>query len=188
MLGDHNLWGKTVPWTGSVTVPLICSGVALGVQSGAVITTPVGNMDLAGTFLDYAGQEPAPGMVTQSLRPFLEGSASNKPQNLARQQNAKNEAVTVQKQPRPYILSGLNDWRLVIQEDEEGGTELWKFICCNSTTCAGGYVPHTRSSSSYPVSHSKSGPLLERIDPVQTSSASSNVTFYLFDIRADPQV
>jgi hypothetical protein len=92
MLGDHDDWGKTQPWSGSVGVPLICMGQVLlftnanchlvlnwyiekklGVRVGAVIEKPITTMDLAGTFIDYAGVKPVSGMTTKSLRSILEG-------------------------------------------------------------------------------------------------------------------
>ena len=45
-------------------------------QSGVQIDTPVTTMDMAGTFLDYAGVDKAPGMTTESLRTMLEGKVS----------------------------------------------------------------------------------------------------------------
>jgi arylsulfatase A-like enzyme len=52
MLGDHGLVGKTVPWQGSASIPLICSGPSI--LSGQVIHRPVSTKDLGATFLDYA--------------------------------------------------------------------------------------------------------------------------------------
>eukprot|EP00118_Oscarella_pearsei_P002806 m.11700 g.11700 ORF g.11700 m.11700 type:complete len:537 (+) comp23544_c0_seq2:38-1648(+) len=113
MLGDHNDWGKSQPWGGSIRVPLVCMGKTLGVQVGAKIDTPVTTMDMAGTFLDYAGILPVKGMSTKSLRSILEGK---------------------DKQNRPYIWSGLGSWRVVIQWVDD--KTIYKLICCNGT-CPG---------------------------------------------------
>lgn len=90
MLGDHNRWGKTLPYRQSVGVPLVASGpgVARGVRSNALVSV----MDLAATYLDYAGIKRRPDMDSRSLRPLLEGKARSH---------------------REYVLSGLNAWRMV---------------------------------------------------------------------------
>jgi len=109
MLGDHNKHGKTVPWEASASVPLLCFGGSelLQVKAGAVVDKPVATLDLAGTFIDYAGGELAEGMTTQSLRPILEGTQ-----------------VTV----RPFISSGLDNWRMVVQQHNN---TWFKFVCCD---------------------------------------------------------
>ena len=74
MLGDNDLWAKTHPNQGSVAVPLVVAGpgVKAGVHSDALVAL----IDLAGTFVDYAGAELPPGSDALSLRPTLEGSAA----------------------------------------------------------------------------------------------------------------
>ena len=49
MLGDHGDHGKTMPWQGSASVPLICAGA--GVTAGGVVSFPVATLDLAATFV-----------------------------------------------------------------------------------------------------------------------------------------
>ena len=71
-LGDHGEWSKFSPWEVSNHVPLIASGP--GILSGRVETTPVSIIDLAATFLDLAGLQPAPWMDSRSLMPVLSGS------------------------------------------------------------------------------------------------------------------
>jgi arylsulfatase A-like enzyme len=72
MLGDHGDIGKSVPWEASTSVPLVCMGPdSFGIVRGKVINTPVSTMDLASTFLDFAGVSPHPGMTSVSLRKFL---------------------------------------------------------------------------------------------------------------------
>lgn len=90
MLGDHNAWGKTLPYQPSVGVPLIVAGP--GVKKLGSSKALVSTMDLTATFLDYAGV-PRPGdMDSLSLRPVLEGKTT-----------VHREAVT----------SGLGRWRMV---------------------------------------------------------------------------
>jgi arylsulfatase A-like enzyme len=58
-------------------VPLICTGPKFGIQAGHTISEPVSTVDLAATFLDFAGvlaQAPA-GMSTSSLKTVLVGDA-----------------------------------------------------------------------------------------------------------------
>jgi arylsulfatase A-like enzyme len=70
MLGDHNLWGKRVPYQPSVSVPLVIRGPR--VRKGTVVRGPVSTLDLAATFLDYGGAGRMSGMDSRSLRPVLE--------------------------------------------------------------------------------------------------------------------
>lgn len=89
MLGDHGRWAKKVPYHPSVAVPLLVAGpgVAPGVSHALV-----SHIDLAGTFLDFAGL-PVPGsMDSLSLRNVLSGAAKNH---------------------RKALRSGLGEWRMV---------------------------------------------------------------------------
>jgi arylsulfatase len=70
MLGDHDRWGKTVPFHPSACVPLIISGP--GVRKHAVSEALTSHIDLAGTCLDYAGLSIPSTMDARSLRPLLE--------------------------------------------------------------------------------------------------------------------
>ena len=114
MLGDHQDWGKTMPWQGSVSVPLVISGP--GLQRGATVDAPVGTMDIAGTVLDLAGVAPAPNMTTVSLLGYVNGSAAPA--------------------YRPFVSSGLGAWRLVVQARKDS---TYKLLCCRSATgeCSG---------------------------------------------------
>ena len=50
MLGDHNRWGKVLPYHASASVPMVIAGP--GVQDGVVSDALVSHMDLAATFLE----------------------------------------------------------------------------------------------------------------------------------------
>ena len=90
MLGDHDRWGKSLPYQPSVGVPLVVAGP--GVRPGHVCDEPVSAMDLTATFLDYA-KLPVPGdMDSRSLCALLVGGTDKH---------------------RNYVLSGLGRWRLV---------------------------------------------------------------------------
>jgi arylsulfatase A-like enzyme len=104
MMGDHDGWAKSKPWEASASVPLLCFGP--GVQAGKVVDEPAATLDLAATFIDYAGAELGANMTSTSLRPILQGSAT-----------------TV----RPFVSSGLDNWRLAVQQ--HNGT-WYKFVCC----------------------------------------------------------
>ena len=95
MLGDHGDVDKSKPWEGSAHVPLACMGP--GITAGAVIDIPVATMDMAGTFIDYAGATIASGMSTRSLRPLLEN---------------RSNAV---EHYRSFVSSGLSNFRMVVQ-------------------------------------------------------------------------
>ena len=110
MLGDHGDVDKSKPWEGSAHVPLICMGP--GIQAGATVTSPVATLDMGGTFLDFAGTKPAPGMSTQSFRGLLEGKGTSESTGY-----------------RSFVSSGLSNFRLVVWEDPTTQTQ-WKYICC----------------------------------------------------------
>ena len=113
MLGDHSEQAKSKPWQGSASVPLVCSGP--GIARGQNYTHPVTTLDLAGTFLDFAGLSPTTNMTTKSLRGLLE--------------NPSNHSAM----PRTFVSSGLMNWRMVVKEFE--GTS-YKLICCKGV-CPG---------------------------------------------------
>jgi hypothetical protein len=103
MLGDHSLVGKKVPWQASIGVPLVCFGP--GIEKGVEYKGPVTTLDLGGTFMDLAGTKANEDMTTQSLRPLLMGGEPT----------------------RDFVSSGLDKWRLVVQQIE--GVS-YKLICC----------------------------------------------------------
>ena len=88
MLGDHNRWGKSVPWQPSIGVPLVIAGP--GVKHGRTVSAPVTILDLTATFLDYGRAGRLPAQDSISMRPLLEGTS---------------------KRLRPHVLSGLGAWR-----------------------------------------------------------------------------
>lgn len=71
MLGDHRMSGKKLPWQASISVPLVCSGP--GIEKAIGHNWPVTTLDLAGTFMDFAGTTANEDMTTRSLRPILTG-------------------------------------------------------------------------------------------------------------------
>lgn len=87
MLGDHDLWMKSVPYQPSVRVPLVVRGPNIGqnVVSDALVSL----YDLAATFLDYAGLDVPEEMDSLSLEPVLSGE---------------------QTQHRDIVFSALLDW------------------------------------------------------------------------------
>lgn len=90
MLGDHELWGKSVPYQPAVGVPLVMAGP--GVRRGAPAEALVNHIDLAATFLDWAGAAPLRDSDSQSLRAVAEGKAQSH---------------------REFVRSGLDKWRMV---------------------------------------------------------------------------
>jgi hypothetical protein len=67
MLGDHGDTGKTMPWEGSAHVPLVVVGPM--VPASRKLVLPVTIMDLAATYIDYAGGVLAPGDLTTLFHP-----------------------------------------------------------------------------------------------------------------------
>ncbi len=90
MLGDHNFWAKRLPYQPSVGVPLTVAGP--GVEPGKVSDALVSVIDIAATFLDYAGVSVPSEMDSRSLRPVLTGETESH---------------------RDVVLSGLDPWRMV---------------------------------------------------------------------------
>jgi len=90
MLGDHNLWQKSIPYQPSAGVPLVIAGP--GVRQNHACNLPVTNMDLAATFLDFAGVEILKDMDSRSMLPLLEGKTNVH---------------------RKFVKSGLYGWRMV---------------------------------------------------------------------------
>jgi choline-sulfatase len=90
MLGDHNRWGKHVPYQASAGIPLIIAG--LDVESNRQSSALASLIDIAATFLDYAGLERLPKMEALSLRPALTGKTQVH---------------------REILHSALEEWRLV---------------------------------------------------------------------------
>lgn len=90
MLGDHNLWGKTLPYHPSVSVPLVMAGP--GVNARGASDALVNHIDLASTFLDCAGVRTPNDMDSRSLWPVLSGKARHH---------------------RDALRSGFGRWRLV---------------------------------------------------------------------------
>ena len=89
MLGDHNRWQKSIWYRGSVDVPLVVRGPAVGCHvSGAL----VGFHDIGATILDMAGAESLEGAHASSFKPVLIGESQIQ---------------------RRVNKSALNDWRLV---------------------------------------------------------------------------
>eukprot|EP00730_Choanoeca_flexa_P002915 TRINITY_DN11228_c0_g1_i11.p1 TRINITY_DN11228_c0_g1~~TRINITY_DN11228_c0_g1_i11.p1 ORF type:complete len:471 (+),score=73.33 TRINITY_DN11228_c0_g1_i11:2-1414(+) len=121
MLWDHGDIGKTLPWQGSASVPLICQG--LDVKQGQTVSSlPVTTMDLAGTFLDYAGVPSDTNMTTMSLRPLLTATDSH----------AYRSHVSSGLQASNFGENGDDggkgyNWRMVLKSIN--GT-IYKYICC----------------------------------------------------------
>jgi arylsulfatase A-like enzyme len=76
MLGEHNLWGKSVPYQPSIGIPLIVAGP--GVRRGAASDALVSLHDLAPTFVESAAAPPLPASPDEadgrSLWPLLSGA------------------------------------------------------------------------------------------------------------------
>ncbi|MAF11210.1 choline-sulfatase [Candidatus Poribacteria bacterium] len=103
MLGDRERWGKSTPYQPSVGVPLVVAGPRIA--RGAVRHGPTTTLDLAATFLAWAGVRPPADMQSVSLVSAL----------------APDGAL-----PRDVVLSGLGDWRVAFDG-------RWKLIARENT-------------------------------------------------------
>lgn len=101
MLGDHNLWMKSVPYQPSIGIPLVIRGP--NILQNVVSETPVSLHDLAATCLDYAGVEVPKEMDSLSLKAVLSGQ---------------------QTQHREVVFSSLLEWNAVFDG-------RYKYICYN---------------------------------------------------------
>ncbi|HTM50470.1 MAG TPA: sulfatase-like hydrolase/transferase [Bryobacteraceae bacterium] len=89
MLGDHNRWGKVLPYHASAAVPMVIAGP--GVRDGVVSDALVSHMDLAATFLEFASVRKPAEMDSRSMKSLLEGKT---------------------RQHREAVRSGLGAWRM----------------------------------------------------------------------------
>lgn len=90
MLGDHDRWGKHVPYQASAGIPLVVAG--LDTMKGLRTAALTSLIDVTATFLDYAGLPALAGMEARTLRPVLTGK---------------------RKRHRAVVHSALEEWRLV---------------------------------------------------------------------------
>ncbi len=113
LLGEHRLDGKELAYEESAGVPLLVRGP--GFPAGIVRDQPVGNIDLAPTVLDAAGQDPRRHTDGVSLRP------------LARDGDAGADRALVIERDRPagQPYRALRTQRWVLVRHEEGGVELY---------------------------------------------------------------
>ncbi|MBD3176493.1 MAG: sulfatase-like hydrolase/transferase [Armatimonadia bacterium] len=94
MLGDHDRFGKSVPWQPSVGVPLVVAGP--GVDAGRTTHAPAENSDLAATFLETASLEPGEDVDSCGLWPVLTGQVDAN---------------------RDVVVSALRGWRVIIDRN-----------------------------------------------------------------------
>ena len=75
LLGDHGLYLKgPTPYEGLLKVGLVMTGP--GIATNQVVADPVSTVDLAATFLDFAGIEMPEMPQSRSLRPLMDGHDS----------------------------------------------------------------------------------------------------------------
>ena len=172
-LGDHDDWGKTMPWQGSASVPFVIAAPSLqlreslGLAAGGIVDVPVGTLDIAGTALDIAGVPAAANMTTVSLRPLLVNHGSNSTP------------------PRPFVSSGLAQWRLVVMTHPANGHAL-KLVCCKGP-CPG--QPTNSSSGGRGLVDSDWAPRFLPVDGVvhgQNQTSAPQWTHLLIDTTIDP--
>jgi len=90
MLGDLNLWEKSMPYQPSVGIPLVIAGP--GIRQMPRCELPTTHIDLAATCLEYAGVPVPADMDSRSMKLLLEGKTD---------------------QHREFVRSGLYKWRMV---------------------------------------------------------------------------
>ncbi|KAJ1455338.1 alkaline-phosphatase-like protein [Pelagophyceae sp. CCMP2097] len=124
MLDDHDDVGKSVPWQGAISVPLVCSG--LDVRRGATVDAPVATIDVGATLLDYAAVSPAAGMTATSLRGALSSAAP--------ELNRTYVHSGLQSHPFGFVPRDQDfDFRVVVAQL---GGSVFKLVCC-AGSCPG---------------------------------------------------
>ena len=118
MLGDHNRWGKTLPYHPSVGVPLVVAGP--GVAARGVSDALVSHIDLAASFLESAGRHTPKEMDSRSLWPLLSARALHH---------------------REFVRSGLWKWRMVYDGKHKLIRGFDPRIKSNQNAAGGGTVP-----------------------------------------------
>ncbi|HSU67018.1 MAG TPA: sulfatase-like hydrolase/transferase [Tepidisphaeraceae bacterium] len=76
-LGEHKLGDKRSAYEESMRVPMIVRYPKLAAPKGTTIDTPVLNLDIAPTLVDFGGQPVPQRMQGRSWRPLLEGKESD---------------------------------------------------------------------------------------------------------------
>jgi len=76
LMGDHDLWRKTLPYEGSARVPMILHAPHLKLQQGRVCDDVVELRDVFPTLLDCAGLAVPKSIEGQSILPRVRGEAS----------------------------------------------------------------------------------------------------------------
>ncbi len=115
MLGDRNLWGKCVPYTPSLGVPLILSGPGI---PKATVDGPTSALDLAATFLAIAGL-PVP--EEMDSRPLWKSSRSGKTELLGR------PLITAALEYSDYNWRAVVDDRYKLIQNGDGRLELYDY-------------------------------------------------------------
>ena len=118
MLGDHNDWEKFTYYHPSLCVPLVIAGP--GIQPGAVSGALTQLIDLAATFLDYAGADPIERMDGKSLRPVLEGHAEGVNEYVFSGLENRGKATSSAHKVRNFDLVWDGRYKLVVSQLEDG--------------------------------------------------------------------
>ena len=74
LLGDHNLYRKSLPYDGSSRVPFLIRGP--GIQPGTLCSQPVELMDVMPSLLDACGLPVPPTVDGKSVLPLLRGETA----------------------------------------------------------------------------------------------------------------
>lgn len=152
MLGDHGDSAKSKPWQGSASVPLVCAGP--GIASGRVVTAPVATLDVAATFMELGGATPAPGMTAVSLLPLMRPATAGRDargavETAAAGHHRGGAVAQAHAQAsagyRPFVASGLDNWRMVVQTRASPVAGSYKLICCE------GRCPNPPSTAPSPL-------------------------------------
>lgn len=119
MLGDHGMWGKSVPLDPSIRIPLVISGPVVeypGTGSEALVSLE----DVAATILDLAGASVPTSMTSMSLVPVLNGSHSDHRRFVVSGLDMEDDAITDgQTQHGRNRWNSLRSWRTITTEDEK---------------------------------------------------------------------
>jgi choline-sulfatase len=117
LCGTKGLNGKVHPWEESVRVPMIAAGGP--VKRGVSHPGPVASIDLAATWLDFAGIQPAYKLAGRTLKPLLATGKGAPDDAFAVWDDGRAEALAIRTVVEPYRLVRTRTHKLVVWESRK---------------------------------------------------------------------
>ncbi len=124
MMGARDMWGKYVPYEGSLRVPMIAWGPDSIIGSkGTTVTAAANSIDLPPTFVQLAGGTPPAEWAGRELTPVFK---DGKPHNITWAVSQYPDHKSPQKHIKAYRVIRTPDHKLIVFHPESGqGPELY---------------------------------------------------------------